>query len=83
MESGKEETPGGRVSVLPFWRPGVGMPRNATHEGHRVKRFLSLFCAGRQRIPIVNILRAQPLQAASLGTNPSPPLTSCVTSGFT
>ena len=82
MESGKEETPGGSVSILPLWRPGVGMPRNVTQQGHRVKQFLSLFCAGRQRIPTVSMLRARPLQAASLGPNPSPPLTSCVTSGF-
>ena len=81
MESGKEETPGGSVSILPLWRPGVGMPRNVT-QGHRVKQFLSLFCAGRQHIPTVSVLRARPLQAASLGPNPSPPLTSCVTSGF-
>ena len=58
MESGKEETPGGSVSILPFWRSGVGMPRNVTQEGHRVKQFLSLFCAGRQRIPTVSVLRA-------------------------
>lgn len=58
MESGKEETPGGSVSILPFGGQVLECQEMRPRESQRVKQFLSLFCAGRQRIPTVNMLRA-------------------------